>query len=192
MPYKPHEMLLEYLDSPTKPDQNKPVLDLACGTGRTGLQLARQGIPVLFADRSAIALNGIRQHISDSRLPARVWQVDLEQAGVNPFASQVFSAITCFRYLHRPLFPYLLKAVEPGGLIIYETFTTANRRFGRPNNPDFLLEPNELKTWFHKWNLLHYYEGIQHDPDRAIAQIVVKKPGANPSSPTPFTHPSAG
>ena len=178
MTYKSHELLLEYLGSPTHPDEGGPVLDLACGTGRTGLKLARRGTEVIFADRSDIALDGIRQHIAEDRLPARTWQVDLEQAGINPFAGQVFSAIICFRYLHRPLFPDLLKAVEAGGLIIYETFTIANRRFGRPNNPDFLLKPNELKTWFANWELLHYYEGIEHDPDRAIAQIVARNPGA--------------
>ena len=179
MPYKTHEILLEYLDSPTNPDEAGPVLDLACGTGRSGLKLARRGITVIFADRSDIALDGIRQHIADNKLPARTWQIDLEQAGVNPFAGQIFSAIICFRYLHRPLFPDILKAVEPGGLIIYETFTNINRRFGRPNNPDFLLKPSELKTWLHNWELLHYYEGIQHDPDRAIAQIVARNPGDN-------------
>ena len=179
MPYKSHQILLEYLDSPTKPDRNKPVLDLACGTGRSGLKLAQRGIPVIFADRSNSVLEGIRNLLSEYRLPARTWRVDLEQAGINPFAGQFFSAIICFRYLHRPLFPYLLKAVEPGGLVIYETFTTVNQRFGRPNNPDFLLKPNELKTWFDNWELLHYYEGIQHDPDRAIAQIVARNPGDN-------------
>jgi len=179
MTYKSHEILLEYLDSATNPVEAGPVLDLACGTGRTGLKLARRDIPVIFADRSDIALDGIRHQISENRLPARTWQVDLEQAGINPFADQVFSAIICFRYLHRPLFPDLLKAVEPGGLVIYETFTIANRRFGRPNNPDFLLKPNELKTWFDNWELLHYYEGIQHDPDRAIAQIVARNPEDN-------------
>lgn len=179
MPYKSHEALLDYLDSPKNPEKAGPVLDLACGNGRAGLMLVRQGIPVIFADRSAIALAGIRKQLSENGLTARTWQVDLEQPGVNPFAGRVFNAVICFRYLHRPLFPYLLKAVEPDGLIIYETFTVVNRRFGRPNNPDFLLKPNELKSRFHDWELLHYYEGIQHNPDRAIAQIVARNSSDN-------------
>ena len=89
---------------------------------------------------------------------------------------QVFSAVVCFRYLHRPLFPFLMKAVEPGGMIVYETFTTGNRQFGRPNNPDFLLRPGELRKLFQNWQILHSYEGIQHGPDRAIAQIAARKP----------------
>jgi tellurite methyltransferase len=176
MPYKSHELLLEYLDLPSNPVESRPVLDLACGAGRSGLLLAQRDIPVVFADRSATALDGIKQHLSENRLPGRTWQVNLELAGINPFLGQVFSAVVCFRYLHRPLFPCLLKAVKPDGLVIYETFTVDNLRFGRPGNPDFLLKPGELKTCFQGWDVIHYYEGIQQNPDRAIAQIVARKP----------------
>ena len=175
MPYKSHEALLSYLALPTNPDISSPVLDLACGSGRSGLALANRSVPVVFADRSASALEDVRQQLSDSGLPGRIWQVDLEQEGINPFANQVFSAILCFRYLHRPLFPHLQTALEPGGLVIYETFTTDNRRFGRPANPDFLLKAGELKSLFQDWEIIHYYEGVQHQPDRAIAQIVAHK-----------------
>lgn len=173
MSYKSHEALLSFLDSDTK--RVFPVLDLACGTGRSGLSLVQRKIPVMFADRSPTALGGIRQQLSDNNLPGQVWQVDLEQADINPFAGQAFSAAICFRYLHRPLFPHLLNAVEPDGLVIYETFTIENRRFGRPANPDFLLKEGELETLFPNWEIIHYYEGIQHHPDRAIAQIVARK-----------------
>ncbi len=174
MNYKPHEALLDYLDT----ERKLPILDLACGTGRSGLILARRNIPVVFADRSDTALNVISQHLEAEKLPGKIWQTDLEQAGINPFAGQLFSAVVCFRYLHRPLFPYLMAAVEVGGLVIYETFTTENSRFGRPNNPDFLLRAGELKTVFQNWDVLHYYEGIQRNPDRAIAQIVARYPQA--------------
>lgn len=178
MPYKTHQALLAYLDSQPQTTPTRPVLDLACGSGRSGLVLANRSIPVVFVDRSATALESINQVLSDNNLPGRTWQVDLEQTEVNPLATRAFSAIMCFRYLHRPLFPYLMKAIEPGGLVIYETFTTNNRQFGRPNNPDFLLRPGELKELFQSWQTLHYYEGTQHDPDRAIAQIVARKPNA--------------
>jgi len=173
---KTRELLLDHLDLLTSLDHALPVLDLACGTGRNGLALARQGIPVVFADRSTTALEAVKRDLTLGRLPGRTWQVDLELPDTRPLSGQKFSAIIVFRYLHRPLFPALLDAVMPGGLVVYETFTVGNRRFGRPHNPDFLLLPGELKDLFKAWEIVFHSEGILHNPDRAMARIVARKP----------------
>jgi hypothetical protein len=68
------------------------------------------------------------------------------------------------------------KSVMSGGLVVYETFTTVQRKFGHPNNPDFLLRPGELKATFEDWQLIHQFEGIRPKPDRGIAGIVARKP----------------
>jgi hypothetical protein len=47
-------------------------------------------------------------------------------------------------YLHRPLWPHLVDAVAPGGVLIYETFAQGNETVGKPSNPAFLLAPGEL------------------------------------------------
>lgn len=171
-------LLLRHVDLLHALGRSLPVLDLACGTGRNGLVLAQHGIPVVFADRSASALKTIDERLTGGKLPGRIWQIDLELPGVNPFCSDLFNAIMVFRYLHRPLFPALQNAVKPGGLVIYETFTVENRKFGRPNNPDFLLQPKELKKLFQEWEIVDYFEGTLKNPDRAVAQIVARKPGS--------------
>jgi hypothetical protein len=51
-------------------------------------------------------------------------------------------------YLHRPLFPEISAALAPGGVLIYETFLLGNARYGKPSNPQFLLERDELFTAF--------------------------------------------
>ncbi len=66
--------------------------------------------------------------------------------------------------------------ITPGGLIYYETFTKDNRKFGRPNNADYLLHPNELKDAFKGWEILHYFEGELSVPARAVANIIARKP----------------
>ena len=48
-------------------------------------------------------------------------------------------------YLHRPILGDIIGAVAPKGLLVYETFAAGNERFGKPTNPDFLLQPGELK-----------------------------------------------
>ena len=47
-------------------------------------------------------------------------------------------------YLWRPLLPTILEAVEPGGVLLYETFAQGNETVGKPSRPDFLLRPGEL------------------------------------------------
>jgi len=152
------------------------ILDLACGQGRNGLFLANKGLSVTFADRSETSLEQVSSALSSIKSTSHTWLIDLEVPDPNPFEGYVFSAALVFRYLHRPLIPKLINAITPGGIIIYETFTLENRQFGRPNNPDFLLEAGELGDWFKGWETLHYFEGILPEPDRAVAQIVCRKP----------------
>ncbi len=171
-----HSPLLEQASSEFKTlfkTQGKPILDLACGNGRNGLYLHNQHLPVTFADKNSMALDllqterGLRKD--------QCWKVDFE-TGEQILAPNSLQAIVVFRYLHRPLMNQIKAAIEPGGLVIYETFTTDNRQFGKPNHDEFLLKKNELKEVFAEWDCLHYFEGIKYNPDRAIAQIICQKP----------------
>jgi SAM-dependent methyltransferase len=112
------------------------VLDLACGAGRHARYLAAQGFEVCAVDRDTALFPGP---------PAGVTLVgaDLE-AGPWPFAGRRFDAIVATNYLHRPLLHVLVDSLEPGGVLVYETFARGNERFGKPSNPDFLLAPGEL------------------------------------------------
>jgi SAM-dependent methyltransferase len=122
---------------PVIPRQGR-VLDLACGTGRHTRLLAELGHPVLAVDVDVSRLGAI------ATLPGvTARQADLEGAPW-PFADDRFAGIVVINYLHRPLLPKLLAALDPGGVLIYETFAIGNERFGRPSNPDFLLAPGEL------------------------------------------------
>lgn len=168
----PHSSLLndfEHLFDTT----GKPLLDLACGGGRNGLYLHSQGFPVRFADKNSEFLKALQ--LKNKIQNEHCEHVDFE-TGEQCLFPNSYQAIMVFRYLHRPLFKQIKEAIAPGGIIIYETFTTENRQFGRPNRDEFLLKSNELKTIFHDWKCLFYFEGFKHNPNRAIAQIVCRKP----------------
>ena len=153
-----------------------PVLDLACGRGENGLFLAGLGLPVVLADKSAEALEAARRSAKEQGLEVRLWEVDLETWG-NPLPKEYYRAILVFRYLYRPLIPSLRKAIRKGGILIYETFTSEQPKYGKPHNPDYLLQPGELAGWFEDWQTIHYFEGLLEGPRRAMAQIVCRKPG---------------
>ena len=158
---------------------NSPVLDLACGSGRNGLHLLDLGLSVVFADREQSKLDEVSSHCHDSKR-ATFWAIDLEQTQGNPLAGRSFASILVFRYLHRPLMTAIRESIQPGGLIVYETFTTQQTHYGRPNNPDFLLQTGELEATFAGWELLHSFEGVTvcetSEREQAIAQIVARKP----------------
>lgn len=117
------------------------VLDLACGSGRHARYLADLGHRVLAVDIDAASVQSMA---GCSGIEARI--ADLE-GGPWPFAGRRFDGIVVTRYLHRPLLAPLLEAVAPGGVLIYETFAAGNERYGRPRNPEFLLQPGELLEW---------------------------------------------
>lgn len=117
------------------------VLDLACGGGRHGRLFLDRGHAVTFLDRD---LSGVTDLRGDAR--AELIEADLEN-GPWPLAGRQFDAVVVTNYLWRPLKPAIAAALAPTGVLIYETFMAGNERFGKPSNPDFLLQPHELLDW---------------------------------------------
>ena len=152
-----------------------PILDLACGRGHNGLFLAAKGFPVILLDQAEKSLGAARHLACQMDLNVKIIRKDLELSGTNPLADFSVAGVLVFRYLHRPLIPFIKAALKPGGTLIYETFTINQAKYGRPKNPNFLLKPLELKDWFSNWEIVHYFEGLKQNPPRAIAQIVCKK-----------------
>jgi SAM-dependent methyltransferase len=112
------------------------VLDVACGGGRHARLFARLGCEVTAVDRDLSSFGAPPPGVG-------LVQADLE-AGPWPFPGRRFDAVVVTNYLHRPLLPILAGSLEPGGILLYETFARGHERFGRPTNPDFLLMPGEL------------------------------------------------
>lgn len=114
------------------------ILDIAAGGGRHALWLADQGHQVTAVDQNTEALQ------SRAIKNVRVITADLENAPW-PLAKEQFDAVLVVNYLWRPLLTTIMNSVKLGGHLIYETFGIGNEQFGRPRNPDFLLQPDELK-----------------------------------------------
>ena len=114
------------------------VLDLACGGGRHAVYLAGRGHAVEAVDRDLGLSEAVRA------TPGVTWrQHDLEGQPW-PYAPASFEAVVVTNYLHRPLFPDLIDALVPGGVLIYATFSMGQAVYGRPRNPAHLLMPGEL------------------------------------------------
>lgn len=140
------------------------VLDVAAGNGRHSRYLLDLGFRVSAVDRDTSALKAAPG--------LEIVTADLEAGSGWPFAGRGFDGIVVTNYLHRPLFPALIAALAPGGLLIYETFQTGNAQFGRPSNPDFLLAPGELLDLAQANGLTvrGYFSGFATSPRPALVQ----------------------
>lgn len=148
-----------------------PILDLACGGGRHTRLFLDLGHPVTAAD---IDISGMTDLAGRPGL--KLVAVDLESGQPWPFAGQTFAGVVVANYLYRPLLARLVEAVAPGGMLIYETFAIGNEQFGRPRNPDFLLQPGELLavTAGHL-RVLAYEDLIVDRPNPAAVQRIAAR-----------------
>jgi tellurite methyltransferase len=154
-------------------------LDLACGSGRHAVWLAQRKLRVTAVDLSAEALAKVRLHAKERAVAVQVRQADLESPDF-ALETACFDLIIGFFFLHRPLFPELVRALRPGGLLIYKTYTTDQLRYpGRPRHPMHLLEPNELLRLIEGLRVWRYEECWQ---GRGTAAVVAQAAPATVSS----------
>jgi tellurite methyltransferase len=141
-------------------------LDVAAGRGRHAALLARAGFTTFGVDIKLEALRSAR-----TQTPAlRAWCADLT---LIMLPHGWFDVVVVTRYLQRNLFEVLKDTTAPGGVVLYETFTSAQRQFGRgPTSPDHLLEPGELRDRFDGFDAL-FYEEVS-GPD-AVARIAARR-----------------
>ena len=144
------------------------ILDLAAGGGRNGRYLLQQGFGLVAVDHKTEALLDLA-----GRDDVEIIQADLEDGSPWPLGARQFDAVVVANYLHRPLFPAIVDAIAPGGLLIYETFALGNQAFGKTSNPDFLLKPGELlDAVAGRMRVLAYEDLIVDAPKPAAVQRI--------------------
>jgi rhodanese-related sulfurtransferase len=149
-------------------------LDLACGSGRHALLLATAGLRVHAVDADAAKIAALDETAKRLGLDVRADVLDLEVEG-RGLGEERYDLIAGIHYLHRPLFPAIARALRRGGLLIYETFTEAQAKLGKPTHPAFLLKSGELEA------LVKPLEVIRRRPEgcyegRQVAGVAARKP----------------
>jgi tellurite methyltransferase len=146
-------------------------LDVAGGSGRHALWLARRGLAVTLADVSPVALARAAAEAGD--LPLATVEVDLER---QPLPAGPWDLILCFHYLQRSLFPALAGALAPGGLLLFCQPTERNlERHAKPSRR-FLLAEGELARLIADLPLeiLHLAEGWSAE-GRHEARLIARR-----------------
>ncbi len=150
-------------------------LDLACGLGRNAIWLAQHGWQVDAVD---VSLVGLRRA---SRWARQLGQsVNWIAADLDEFepAAAAYDLVLVFKFLERHRLPGLIeRALKPGGLLVYETYTTEQFRQpdNRLRNPAFVLAPGELPTLFPGLTVLRFAEG--NFEGKVVARLLARRDG---------------
>ncbi|MFW6055240.1 MAG: class I SAM-dependent methyltransferase [Thermodesulfobacteriota bacterium] len=149
----------------------KLVLDLAAGTGRNAVFLARLGYLVAAVDLADESMRSLRELNHPGILPV---QADLDRF---PLPSQAFDLVICCYFLDRRLFPYIRESLGPSGVLLFESTRESDQpSISQPRNRDYLLRSNELLRAFLGLRILYYEESLEEDPSapgrtRSLARL---------------------
>jgi SAM-dependent methyltransferase len=137
------------------------VLDIAAGTGRNSIALARAGWRVVAVDFSTVGLRRLAEIARRDQLTISAVVADLEETF--PFRSGTFDVILNVSYLDRALVPRLKFTLRPGGAILFDTFLideAGEPGKGHLRNTRFTLDHYELRALLADLELIRYREGL--------------------------------
>ncbi len=165
-----------------------PVLSLAEGEGRNAVYLASLGLDVLGVDASSVGLEKAHALAARRGLAIRTEVADL--ADYLP-GSQRFGAVVSI-FAHLPgalrarLYPLLVEALLPGGLVVLEAYSERQLSYGTggPKDADMLMSENKLRAGFAGLEILQLQEierevieGSHHTGLASVVQFIGRKPG---------------
>ena len=154
------------------------LLDFASGSGRHARLALARGFRVLAVDRDRALLDMIESKDLEAR------GEDLE-SGRWSFSAERFEVVVVTNFLFRPRLDLLPALLLPGGRLIYETFAHGNEAYGKPSNPDFLLQPDELFLLARRagMQVRAFEQGRTDVPKPALVQrmVAVRLPDAGES-----------
>jgi tellurite methyltransferase len=144
-------------------------LDLACGSGRHALWLAQHGWQVTAVDGSAAAIAMLAASAARLGVNIDAHVADLEKGefAIEPARWELIAS--CY-YLQRDLFEPIRRGLVPGGVAIVIALLAEPGR----EKSTFRVQPDELRSYFNGWEILHDREG----PDASgheVAEIAARK-----------------
>lgn len=150
----------------------KKALDVACGTGRNSIFLAKNGFEIDALDISHIALDTLKSR-DFQNISCRL--VDLDNCEI---VENYYDLIVMTNFLDRNIIPKLKNALKAKGILFIETYMEDEMNEKTSSNPNFLLKKGELKTFFNdKFEILEYDEFFNDESElrRMKKQFVIAK-----------------
>ena len=143
-------------------------LDVACGTGRNTIFLARHGWEVVAIDGADEAIRRLRESAERESLSVDTALVDLEREPIQ-YPAGSFDLIVITHYLQRDLFPIAAELLRPGGLCAVAVRLIDVSSGGKSRNQRYRIAPGELRRLFETWIAVDYRE------ENGVAEIMARR-----------------
>ena len=145
-------------------------LDIAAGNGRNAFFLAQQGFGVVAADISEqglLKISGAHENLYPLCVDLDVFEIPAGR----------FQLIANMFFLNRRLYPWIIRGLAAGGLLIFETYIDFPDNGRHRHSPDFRLDENELLRVFAPLHILYYAETEKKMDDgmARLASLVAQK-----------------
>lgn len=136
IPNEPIELVYKYSNLA----EGNQALDIACGMGRHSKYLVSKGFEIDALDISTVAIEQLKgtPHIHAMEVDFDTYILEKEK----------YDLIVCTYFLERKLFPQMIEALKPKGIILFETFLHHSDNERAPSNLLFKLYSDELEKHF--------------------------------------------
>jgi len=151
----PSSFLADHIQMVLTLSPGRKALDIACGEGRNSIFLARKGFTVTGLDISEEGLVKGEEWAKCEGLKVAFHCVDLESFEL----MERYDLIINFNFLLRDLIPKMIEALNPAGMLLFDSILNVPSLEGS-HNKVFLLEPGELRKIFDRFSgeVIHYEE----------------------------------
>ena len=147
-------------------------LDIACGEGRNSIFLAKSGFRVTGID---ISDAGIAK--AERRARAEGLEIDFLRMDLDGWqADGEYDLVLNFNFLLRPLIPEEVRALTPGGLLLFDTILESPKLLAS-HNPDYFLRFGELERTFQAFGGEILFSEEDREGEMPTARLLFRKEG---------------
>lgn len=145
-------------------------LDVACGEGRNSVFLAQNGFRVTGVDISDIGLAKAAARAAMQGVVVDFRRVDLEHYEI----TEKYDLILNFNFLLRELIPEEVQALNPGGLLLFDTILESPQLLAT-HNPTYLLRRGELTGLFEDFGGEILFSEESNSGEMPTARVLFRK-----------------
>ncbi len=152
-------------------------LDLACGSGRNSIFMAKHGFDVDALDIAHVAIKALKAEAQAKNLTSKInaQQVDLD---IYKIKENIYDIIVMTNFLDRAVLKSTKNALKKDGLLFVETYMISDKNEKTQSALDNLLKKQELKDMLDdSWQILYYDEFQNEDYEiyKMKKQVIVAK-----------------